>query len=176
LIHAVFRLLDEVDEDPVHPCVPSDTFIAESIVKLKTDPAFCSKGEEIRDQIMKQPELAAFLSDLWVQLRSWLGLDLNSPQFSIRARIVAATLGLGEKLREDKETKSWINERILAAAVPQCEKDRERIGKFISDRCAISIDHRARLALTTLRQSAARTSDGRFLAPGAVALPRQFGS
>jgi len=134
LIHAASRLLDEVDEDPGHPLrARFDTFVAEFIVKLKTDPAFRSKGEEIRDQILKQPELAAYLSDLWVQLRIWLELDVNSPHSSIRARIVAATLGLGEKLREDKETQSWINEQILAAAVPLCEENRERIGKFISD-------------------------------------------
>ena len=134
LIHAMSRLLDEVDEDPGHPLrVRFDTFVAEFIVKLKTDPAFRLKGEEIRDQILKQPELAAYLSDLWGQLRSWLELDLNSPQSSIGARIVAATLVLGEKLRDDKETQSWINEQILAAAVPLCEENRERIGKFISD-------------------------------------------
>lgn len=134
LIDAVSRLLDEVDEDPEHPLrARFDAFVAEFIVKLKTDPAFRLKGEEIRDQVLRQPELAAYLSDLWAQLRRWLELDLNSPQSSIRARIVAATLGLGEKLREDKETQSWINEQILAAAVSLCEENRERIGKFISD-------------------------------------------
>ena len=134
LIHAVSRLLDEVDEDPGHPLrARFDTFVAEFIVKLKTDPAFRSKVEQIRDQILKQPELAAYLRDVWVQLRSWLELDLNSPQSSIGARIVAATLGLGEKLRDDKESQSWINDQILAAAVPLCEENRERIGKFISD-------------------------------------------
>jgi uncharacterized membrane-anchored protein YjiN (DUF445 family) len=134
LIQAVSRLLDEVDEDPVHPLrVRFDVFVAEFIVKLKTDPEFRSKGEEIRDQILSQPELAAYLRDLWVQLRNWLDLDLKSPQSSIRAKIVAATLGLGEKLREDRETQTWINEQILAAAVPLCEENRDRIGKFISD-------------------------------------------
>lgn len=134
LIHAVSRLLDEVDEDPGHPLrARFDAFVAQFIVKLKSDPAFRLKGEEIRNQILKQPELAAYLSSLWLQLRNWLELDLNAPQSSIRVRIVAATLGLGEKLREDKETQSWINEQILAAAVPLCEENRERIGKFISD-------------------------------------------
>ena len=93
LIHAVSRLLDEVDEDLGHPLrARFDTFVAEFIVKLKIDPAFRSKGEEIRDQILRQPELAAYLRDLWLQLRIWLELDLNSPQSSIAGRIVAATL------------------------------------------------------------------------------------
>lgn len=134
LIHAVSRLLDEIDEDPKHPLRGKfDAFVAEFIVKLKTDQAFRSKGEEIRDQILKQPELADYLRGLWVQLRTWLEHDLNSVESSIRARIVVATLGLGEKLRDDKDTRSWINEQILAAAVPLCEENRERIGKFISD-------------------------------------------
>jgi uncharacterized membrane-anchored protein YjiN (DUF445 family) len=134
LIHAVSRLLDEVDEDPGHPLrARFDAFVADFIVNLKTDPAFRSKGEEIRDQVLKQPELAAYLRDLWEQLRNWLERDLHSPQSSIRARIVAATLGLGAKLRDDPETQSWINEQILAAAVPLCEENRERIGRFISD-------------------------------------------
>jgi len=134
LIHAVSRLLDEIDEHPKHPLRGKfDAFVAEFIVKLKTDPAFRSKGEEIRDQILKQPELADYLRGLWVQLRTWLEHDLNSIESSIRARIVVATLGLGEKLRDDQDTRSWINEQILAAAVPLCEENRERFGKFISD-------------------------------------------
>lgn len=134
LIHAVSRVLDEVDEDSKHPLRDKfDTFVAEFIVKLKTDQSFRSKGEEIRDQILKQPELADYLRGLWVQLRTWLEHDLNSPESSIGARIVAATLGLGEKLRDDRDTRSWINEQILAAAVPLCEENREKIGKFISD-------------------------------------------
>src|SRR5450759_2297898 len=93
LIHAVSRLLDEVDEDLGHPLrARFDTFVAEFIVKLKIDTAFRSKGEEIRDQILRQPELSAYLRDLWLQLRIWLELDLNSPQSSIAGRIVAATL------------------------------------------------------------------------------------
>lgn len=133
-IQAMSHLLDEVDEDPAHPVrIRFDTFVAEFIVRLKSDPAFRLKGEEIRDQVLKQPELAAYLHDLWTQLRDWLDLDLKSPHSSIRARIVALTLGLGEKLREDKETQSWINEQILAAAIPLCEENREQIGKFISD-------------------------------------------
>jgi uncharacterized membrane-anchored protein YjiN (DUF445 family) len=134
LIRAVSRLLDEVDEDPQHPLRGKfDAFVAQFIVKLKTDPAFRSKGEEIRDQILKQPELAHYLRGLWMQLRTWLEQDVSSPQSSIRARIVSATLGLGEKLRDDKETQSWINEQILAAAAPLCEENRETIGRFISD-------------------------------------------
>jgi uncharacterized membrane-anchored protein YjiN (DUF445 family) len=134
LIRAVSRLLDEVDEDPQHPLRGKfDAFVAQFIVKLKTDQAFRLKGEEIRDQILKQPELADYLRGLWGQIWTWLEHDLNSPQSSIRARIVAATLGLGEKLRGDKDTQAWINEQILAAAVPLCEENRDRIGKFISD-------------------------------------------
>lgn len=134
LIRAVSRLLDEIDEDPKHPLRDKfDTFVADFIGKLKTDPAFRLKGEEIRDQILEQPELAEYLGGLWAQLRTWLEHDLNSPRSSIRARIVAAMLGLGEKLRDDKDTQAWINEQILAAAVPLCEENREKIGQFISD-------------------------------------------
>ena len=134
LILAVSRLLDEIDEDPVHPMrLRFDTFVGEFIVRLKSDPSFRLKGEEIRDQILRTPELATYLRDLWLQLRTWLNQDLESPESSIRARIVSATLGLGEKLREDAETRCWINEQILVAAVPLCEDNRERIGKFISD-------------------------------------------
>ena len=134
LIQAVARLLDEIDEDPAHPLrLRFDAFVAEFIARLKSDPAFRLKGEEIRDQVLRQPELAAYLQGLLVQFGAWLAGDLDSPESTIRARIVAATLELGAKLRGDAETRAWINEQILAAAVPLCEDNRERIGKFISD-------------------------------------------
>jgi uncharacterized membrane-anchored protein YjiN (DUF445 family) len=134
LVAAVARLLDEVDANPDHPLRQRfDRFVAEFIVKLKTDPAFRLKGEQIRDQILRRPELAEYLRGLWTQFRTWLDADLQSPDSSIRQRIVAATGRAGEALRADPEMQSWINDQILAAARPLCAEHRESIGRFISE-------------------------------------------
>jgi uncharacterized membrane-anchored protein YjiN (DUF445 family) len=134
VVSAIARLLDEVDRDPGHSLRTGfDRFVAEFIDKLKTDPAFRLKGEQIREQILRRPELAGYLLELWTQFRTWLDRDLHSPHSSIRARIISATKDLGGKLRADREMQCWINDQILALAGPLCEEHREGIGKFISD-------------------------------------------
>lgn len=134
LISAITRLLEEVNQDPRHPLRQKfDEFVANFITRLKNDPDFRTKGEQIREQILARPELAEYLRGLWDQLRRWLRNDLASADSTIRTQIAAATGGLGEKLRGDRDMQSWLNEQILAAAKPLVEENREAIGTFIAD-------------------------------------------
>lgn len=132
------RLLEEVDQDERHPLRQKfDEFVANFITRLKDDPDFRIKGEQIRSQILARPELAEYLRGLWDQLRIWLRTDLESADSTIRMQIATATSGLGEKLRGDRDMQSWLNEQILAAAKPLVEENREAIGTFIADQVKV---------------------------------------
>ncbi len=134
LVSAVTRLLQEVDEDPEHPLRRKfDQLVTEFIARLRTDPDFRIKGEQLRAQVLSHPELAEYLRGLWLQLRGWLSNDLASPDSVIARQIAGATLVLGEKLRADREMQAWLNGQIIAAARPLVEENRDAIGKFIAD-------------------------------------------
>ena len=81
LVSGVARLLAEIDQDDQHPLRRRfDRSVMEFIVKLKTDPGFRLKAEEIRDQVLGRPELAGYLRGLWAQFRTWLRQDLQGPR------------------------------------------------------------------------------------------------
>lgn len=133
LVGAVARLLDELDENPRHPVrLRFDHFVAGFTERLKADPGFRRKGEEIRDSLLHSPELTAYLHDLWQQLHAWLESDLQKPESSIRAKVIALTLDLGAKLKADAAMRGWLNEQVLGMAKPICEEHRGNIGRFIS--------------------------------------------
>ncbi len=134
LVAAITRLIEEVDQDKDHPLRHKfDGFVAEFITRLKHDPSFRLKGEQLREQILNRPELAAYLQGLWNQFRTWLSTDLERQDSTIAMQVAAETARIGEKLREDAPIQAWLNEQILAAARPVVEDNRDAIGRFVAD-------------------------------------------
>ncbi len=129
LVAAVSRLIDEVLADPEHALRRRyDEIVATFIGRLKSDEAFRMRG----DQLLARPELAAWLQDLWLQVRAWLERDLADPDSVVRTRLVSAIQNLGVRLQADAAMREWVNEQILAAARVLNEEHRESIGRFIA--------------------------------------------
>jgi len=134
LIGALTRLIKEVESDEAHPLrLKFDQFVFDFIAKLKTDPDFRVKGEQIRAQFLSRPELGAYLRGLWLQVSAWLRSDLDSEKSVIARKVAEFTRGFGIKLQGDRDMQTWINEQIFAAAVPLIEENRAAIGNFIAD-------------------------------------------
>ncbi len=134
LVVGLAQFLKEVAEDEQHALRHKfDRIVADFIVKLKSDAQFRAKGEQIRDQILASPEVAAYLTGLWQQLRDWLRADLQSTDSHIRSQVTAAVLDMGAKLQADAEMQAWINEKIQALVKPLVEQNRGKVGRFIAD-------------------------------------------
>ena len=134
LVVGLAQYLKEVGADDQHALRRKfDRMVQDFIAKLKSDPDFRLKGEQIRDQIIASPEVSDYLKGLWVQLRDWLRNDLESTDSTIKAQVTAAVLDMGERLRADPEMQAWINEKVQEMAKPLVEQNREKVGKFIAE-------------------------------------------
>ncbi|MEO7726772.1 MAG: DUF445 domain-containing protein [Burkholderiales bacterium] len=134
LVVGLTRFLKEVAADERHALRQKfDRIVHDFIARLKNDPEFRLKGEQIRDQILASPEVSGYLKGLWLQLRNWLRNDLASADSHIKAQVTSAVQDMGEKLRADPAMQAWINEKLLAMAGPLVEQNREKVGKFIAD-------------------------------------------
>ncbi|WP_028311988.1 DUF445 domain-containing protein [Derxia gummosa] len=132
LVSGVGRLLGEMAADPQHELrLKFDDFVAQFIDKLKHDPAFRLRGEQIRDQALRHPALSDWLRELWRDLLGWLRADLAREDSAIGARISAMALTLGRQLADDRAMQDWINEQVLAAAPPLVARYREDIRRYI---------------------------------------------
>jgi uncharacterized membrane-anchored protein YjiN (DUF445 family) len=131
----VSRTIAEMGDDPEHPLrLRFDASVQRFVERLKRDPALQAKGEAVRDRVLAQPALAAYLHGLWSELLAWLHDDLGRDDSTIRRRIEASALALGAHLRDDAAMRDWINAQLLAAAPPWIARYREQIGRTIVER------------------------------------------
>ena len=135
IVSAVARTLAEMAAEPAHPLRQRfDHFMDDFVVRLKLDPEFQARGEQIRAELQTHPALADYLHGLWSQLLAWLHDDLGRDDSTIRVRIAGMAAAMGARLQKDEAIRRWINEQLMAAAPLAIERYREDIRRYIVER------------------------------------------
>jgi uncharacterized membrane-anchored protein YjiN (DUF445 family) len=110
-------ILNHVSEDREHPLRKRfDTFTVDFIERLKHDPEFVEKGEEIKRYLLEDETLNTFLQSLWQDLKGWIRRDLESGDSELARRVAATGAWLGQTLVEDPELRRSLNENLEAAS------------------------------------------------------------
>jgi uncharacterized membrane-anchored protein YjiN (DUF445 family) len=137
IVAAVARTIAELAAEPEHPMRRRfDHFVDDFVVRLKLDPEFQQRGEQIRAELMAHPALGDYLHGIWGELLAWLHDDLGRGDSTIRQRIASMAGALGTRLQADEAIRRWINEQIEAAAPLAIERYREDIRRYIEERVA----------------------------------------
>ena len=135
IVAAVARTIGELAAEPDHPMRRRfDHFVDDFVVRLKLDPEFQQRGEQIRAELVAHPALGDYLHGLWGELLAWLHDDLGRNDSTIRRRIASMAGALGARLQGDEAIRRWINEQIEAAAPLAIERYREDIRRYIEER------------------------------------------
>jgi uncharacterized membrane-anchored protein YjiN (DUF445 family) len=135
IVAAVARTIGELAAEPEHPMRRRfDHFVDDFVVRLKLDPEFQQRGEQIRAELIAHPALGDYLHGLWGELLAWLHDDLGRDDSAIRQRIASMAGALGARLQGDEAIRRWINEQIEAAAPLAIERYREDIRRYIEER------------------------------------------
>jgi uncharacterized membrane-anchored protein YjiN (DUF445 family) len=135
IVAAVARTIGELAAEPGHPMRKRfDHFVDDFVVRLKLDPEFQQRGEQIRAELIAHPALGDYLHGLWGELLAWLQDDLGRHDSTIRQRIASMAGTLGARLQGDEAIRRWINEQIEAAAPLAIERYREDIRRYIEER------------------------------------------
>jgi uncharacterized membrane-anchored protein YjiN (DUF445 family) len=135
IVAAVARTIGELAAEPGHPMRKRfDHFVDDFVVRLKLDPEFQQRGEQIRAELIAHPALGDYLHGLWGELLGWLHDDLGRRDSTIRQRIASMAGTLGARLQGDEAIRRWINEQIEAAAPLAIERYREDIRRYIEER------------------------------------------
>jgi len=110
-------ILNRVSEDPQHPLRQRfDAFTREFIERLKADPAFLEKGEDIKRHLIGDDTLNGYIGSLWDDLKGWIKRDLESGDSMLRARVVATGAWVGRMLADDPQLRASLNESLELAA------------------------------------------------------------
>jgi len=110
-------ILERVSADPEHPLRQRfDTFTHEFIERLKVDPEFIEKGEDVKRYLIGDETLNGYLGSLWNDLKAWLKVDLEKEDSQLRTRLVATGGWIGRMLAEDPQLRASLNENLELAA------------------------------------------------------------
>ncbi|TFW32411.1 DUF445 domain-containing protein [Massilia horti] len=110
-------ILTRVNEDPHHPLRQRfDMFAHDFIERLKDDPSFAEKADDIKRYLLGDETLNNYLRSLWGDLKAWLKTDLASEDSMLRQRIVAMGAWVGQMLAEDPQLRASLNESLEQAA------------------------------------------------------------
>ncbi|WP_036170019.1 DUF445 domain-containing protein [Massilia sp. 9096] len=110
-------ILDRVSADPGHPLRQRfDAFTHEFIERLKVDPEFIGKGEDVKRYLIGDETLNGYLGSLWSDLKAWLKMDLEKDDSQLRTRLVASGAWIGRMLAEDPQLRASLNQNLELAA------------------------------------------------------------
>ena len=116
-IKAASRLLDDVNENPEHQLrINFDNYTHEFIERLKTDPEFFAKAEEIKRYLKSDETFNTYMAALWHDLKDWLKRDCNDEHSILHQKISAAGQWLGKTLAEDSGLRQSLNQHMEDAA------------------------------------------------------------
>ena len=107
----------EVRRDPDHELRHQlDARMADLAVRLRTDPVLIARGEELKDELLRHPEVQAWLDSLWRTTKESILAVADDPDSDLRRRLDAGLVRAGRSLQEDPALQAkvdgWV-ERVV---------------------------------------------------------------
>jgi uncharacterized membrane-anchored protein YjiN (DUF445 family) len=131
---AANRALAQIAENPAHELRERfDAAVQKLIAKLKTDPAFIAQGEALKHYLVEGDAFAAYVKDMWGDLRAWLKRDLASADSVLHARVTAMGQWIGRELAGDPALRQSLNDHLEEAARAMAPDFAQFLTRHISD-------------------------------------------
>lgn len=123
IVEGFNSIIREVHADPNHEIRGHvDRRARDIAVRLRDDPEMIAKGEELKAELLAHPEVRAWFSSLWLNLKSSLLEAADDPESDLRQRFEAALVAAGENLASDpalqRKVDDWM-QSIVRHAVDQ---------------------------------------------------------
>ena len=113
MAHALESLLADVANNPRHQLREKfDDAVGQLIDKLRTDPEFARKGEEIRHFLQHDAALGGYVRELWQGMRAGLQRDLANEKSRVARNVAAMGRWLGQSLAHDAQLRASLNQRL----------------------------------------------------------------
>jgi uncharacterized membrane-anchored protein YjiN (DUF445 family) len=116
-VKAASRLLNEINANPDHQLrIKFDGYTKDFIARLKTDPEFFAKAEEIKRYLKNDEAFNTYMGELWRDLKDWLKRDCADENSVLHQKISAADQWLGKTLAQDASLRQSLNQHMEDAA------------------------------------------------------------
>ena len=130
----VDNVLEEVGKDPDHALRRKfDAAVARAIERLKRDPSFIERGEQLKRAMIEGDTVNVYVKELWDDLRGWIKRDLERDDSSLHARIAGMGSWLGRELAGSPALRQSLNEHLEVAAQAMAPDFARFLTRHISD-------------------------------------------
>jgi uncharacterized membrane-anchored protein YjiN (DUF445 family) len=108
---------DKVRRNPDHELRRNATrFLFDFANDLQHDPATIARADAVKEQLMAREEVTRAAATAWATLKRLVLEGVDDPHGALRSRTAAATVQIGESLRDDAELRDKVDNWIVRAA------------------------------------------------------------
>ena len=133
LLEGAGHLLHQVAEDPNHELRRDvDARVRRLVADLQTSPEMLARGEELKSELLAQPELREWVARVWSDIKAGLRTQADDPDSELRRRLADAIASLGARLRDDPRLAARAEQAIQTGVRYVAEQFSDEIGVIVS--------------------------------------------
>jgi uncharacterized membrane-anchored protein YjiN (DUF445 family) len=137
IFNGVHRFLDDVGRDPNHEVRRSvDQRVTAFAHRLRHDPELIRRGEELKEELLAHPDVRAWISSLWTDLRATLDEAAGDPDSELRRRMTFSLSQLGQRIRDDVALQTRLDDWVVSAGRHLVTNYRGEVSAMISSTVA----------------------------------------
>jgi uncharacterized membrane-anchored protein YjiN (DUF445 family) len=133
LVDGVRRAVQEVVDDPDHELRQDfDRRVRQFADELRTSPEMFVRGEQLKRELLTQPQVTKWSSALWADLKQQLRVQAADPDSELRRRLAEAVQGFGVRLKEEPALRARLQGGIETGVRYVAEHFHGEIGAIVS--------------------------------------------
>jgi uncharacterized membrane-anchored protein YjiN (DUF445 family) len=134
IVASATTFFDEVRSDPDHPFRGEVNRMLLSLVdKLGSDPAFASRIDTLKRDILARPELGDLARNVWANARSFIERSASGETQVLQQHLAKMFVEAGEALAGDAEMRGEINQGVVAVLRSFIADQKSGVSSFIAD-------------------------------------------
>jgi len=133
LLEGARAVLREIIRNPDHELRRDfDAKVRQLVEDLQTDPELRARGEDLKHDLLDQPELRAWVAGVWTDLKAGLRAQADDPDSELRRRLAATLVALGQRLRDDSALAGRVEDAVETGVRYVSDQFSDEIGAMVS--------------------------------------------
>ena len=133
LLDGARNVLREVGSDPDHELRRDfDARMRRLVADLQSSPALRDRGEELKHELLAQPELRRWVAGVWTDVKAGLRAQAADPDSELRHRLAETLVALGRRLRDDPALAARVEQGIETGVRYVADQFSDEIGAMVS--------------------------------------------
>src|SRR3954464_2900148 len=134
IVASATSFFEEVRGDPGHPFRGEfDRMVLSFVDKLGSDPAYASRIDGLKRDLLARPELGNLARSIWSNARSFVERSAAGETPVLRNHLAGMFVAAGEALAQDSELRGEINRGLVAVLKSFIEDQKSGVSSFIAD-------------------------------------------